>query len=238
MPRSTRARTDDRDGPRRSIDRVNEQCAGCRRTALWRGPGGGRCCRRGWRCPAGSRGARGVLMLIRPDRWAPPMSRRSPATRPRLLVAVLRAGEEPDRPRTWRPVSGRLAAADLGKLPTAAVTTWSTTCSRDAPAGTCSTAWVRRWRGVRSVVRSAVARRCCSPVNDVSIEDFTRPNGTNTPKSEFPPGTTRPQVEAMGTEGLNRALTNAPGSILGRRFRRAPMVCSRRPRWDPMDIRS
>ena len=52
------------------------------------------------------------------------------------------------------------------------------------------------------------------PVSGVSIEDFTRPNGTNTPKSEFPPGTTRAHVDAMGTEGLNRALTGAPGSSL------------------------
>lgn len=58
------------------------------------------------------------------------------------------------------------------------------------------------------------ATRTTDPVSGVSIEDFTRPNGANTPKSEFPPGTTRPQVEAMGTEGLNRALTGAPGSSL------------------------
>jgi hypothetical protein len=56
--------------------------------------------------------------------------------------------------------------------------------------------------------------RTTDPVSGVSIEDFTRPNGANTPKSEFPPGTTRPQVESMGTEGLNRALTGAPGSSL------------------------
>jgi hypothetical protein len=52
------------------------------------------------------------------------------------------------------------------------------------------------------------------PVNGVSIENFTRPSGANTPKSLFPPGTTRAQVEIMGTEGLNRALTNAPGSTI------------------------
>jgi hypothetical protein len=52
------------------------------------------------------------------------------------------------------------------------------------------------------------------PVNGVSIENFTRPSGSNTPKSLFPPGTTRAQVEIMGTEGLNRALTDAPGSTL------------------------
>jgi hypothetical protein len=56
--------------------------------------------------------------------------------------------------------------------------------------------------------------RTTDPVSGVSIEDFTRPNGANTPKSEFPPGTTRPQVETMGTEGLNRALTGAPDSSL------------------------
>jgi hypothetical protein len=56
--------------------------------------------------------------------------------------------------------------------------------------------------------------RTTDPVSGISIEDFTRPNGATTPKSEFPPGTTRPQVENMGTEGLNRALTGAPGSSL------------------------
>jgi hypothetical protein len=56
--------------------------------------------------------------------------------------------------------------------------------------------------------------RTTDPVSGVSIEDFTRPNGANTPKSEFPPGTTRAHVDAMGTEGLNRALTGAPGSSL------------------------
>lgn len=52
------------------------------------------------------------------------------------------------------------------------------------------------------------------PVNGVSIENFTRPSGANTPKSLFPPGTTRAQVEIMGTEGLNRALTKAAGTTI------------------------
>lgn len=52
------------------------------------------------------------------------------------------------------------------------------------------------------------------PVSGVSIENFTRPSGASTDKSLFPPGTTRAQVDVMGNEGLNRALTNAPGSSL------------------------
>jgi len=56
--------------------------------------------------------------------------------------------------------------------------------------------------------------RATDPVSDVSIERFIRPSGATTDKSLFPPGTTRPQVEVMGTEGLNRALIGAPGSSL------------------------
>ncbi|MBC7973553.1 MAG: hypothetical protein H7138_01115 [Myxococcales bacterium] len=52
------------------------------------------------------------------------------------------------------------------------------------------------------------------PVSGVSIENFTRPSGASTDKSLFPPGTTRAHVDMMGSEGLNRALTNAPGSSL------------------------
>jgi len=50
------------------------------------------------------------------------------------------------------------------------------------------------------------------PVSGVSIEQFTRPNGATTDKSLFPPSTTRADVDAMGNAGLQRALSNAPGS--------------------------
>jgi hypothetical protein len=52
------------------------------------------------------------------------------------------------------------------------------------------------------------------PISGVSIEQFTRPNGLTTDKSLFPPGTTRADVDAMGNAGLQRALTDAPGSSL------------------------
>jgi hypothetical protein len=52
------------------------------------------------------------------------------------------------------------------------------------------------------------------PVSGVSIEQFTRPNASTMDKSLFPPGTTRTDVDAMGNAGLQRALTNAPGSGL------------------------
>ena len=52
------------------------------------------------------------------------------------------------------------------------------------------------------------------PVTGVSIERFNRPppSTATTDKSLFPPGTTRPQVDAMGNTGLQRALSGAPGS--------------------------
>jgi hypothetical protein len=56
--------------------------------------------------------------------------------------------------------------------------------------------------------------RDLNPVSGVSIEQFTRPNGLTTDKSLFPPGTTRADVDAMGNVGLQRALTDAPGSSL------------------------
>ena len=52
------------------------------------------------------------------------------------------------------------------------------------------------------------------PVSGVSIEQFTRPSGATTDKSLFPPGTTRADVDVMGNQGLQRALTGAPGSSL------------------------
>ena len=51
-------------------------------------------------------------------------------------------------------------------------------------------------------------------ISGVSIEQFTRPSGNTQDKSLFPPGTTRADVDAMGNAGLQRALTNAPGSGL------------------------
>jgi hypothetical protein len=58
--------------------------------------------------------------------------------------------------------------------------------------------------------------RTTDPVTGVSIENFDRwaPSTQTKDKSLFPRGTTRPQVEVMGTEGLNRALTGAPGTSL------------------------
>ena len=54
--------------------------------------------------------------------------------------------------------------------------------------------------------------RANDPVTGVSLERFIRPSGATTDKSLFPPNTTRAHVDAMATEGLNRALTGAPGS--------------------------
>jgi hypothetical protein len=58
--------------------------------------------------------------------------------------------------------------------------------------------------------------RATDPITGTSIENFDRwaPSTQTSDKSLFPPGTTRAHVEAMGTEGLNRALTGAPGSSL------------------------
>jgi len=58
----------------------------------------------------------------------------------------------------------------------------------------------------------AHSTRATDPVSGVAIERFIRPSGATTDKSLFPPGTTRAHVDAMGTEGLSRALTGAPGS--------------------------
>lgn len=58
--------------------------------------------------------------------------------------------------------------------------------------------------------------RATDPVTKTSIENFDRwaPSTGTSDKSLFPPGTTRAHVDAMGTEGLNRALSGAPGSSL------------------------
>ena len=56
--------------------------------------------------------------------------------------------------------------------------------------------------------------RATDPVTGVSIEQFTRPSGSTTDKSLFPPSTTRAHVDAMGETGLSRALSGDPGSSL------------------------
>jgi hypothetical protein len=56
--------------------------------------------------------------------------------------------------------------------------------------------------------------RATDPITGTSIEQFTRPSGAPQDKSLFPIGTDRSHVAAMGTEGLNRALTGAPGTTL------------------------
>lgn len=56
--------------------------------------------------------------------------------------------------------------------------------------------------------------RATDPVTGVSIERFTRPSGSATDKSLFPPSTTRAHVDAMGEAGLSRALSGDPGSSL------------------------